>query len=425
MKNLKKTLKLALTGIMLLAILTSSFLMASADPGKVVGSQTTPAIGTLSKVLEVSDGVEIPDLTFSYAFEKVSVDTNTSDPAKATMPDLSTTTAILGASTPTSGTDDQAGLNLYKADSPNFLPTAAGDFFPHAGAYVYNVTETASVAETLGTDASITYSDAQYEMIVHVANEKVDGKFTGKTYVSAIEYRIKKNDAGEIPVDEDGDSIADSKADPVFTNRYKQLTTLEISKTVAGEYGDLTREFDFSVTLNKSPAEEAAAPTYVGKIFKIGDTTFATQIGADVSFVFSEGDTTKTVNGIKLKHDEVLIFATIPTTGTPLPTGTTYTVTENLSDAARPGEKDYLPSVIVTENGGTPAAGPVVTAGESLTVPVTTLGEDANIAAFTNTHQNPTITGVLINNLPYIMLILLAVGGLIAFIAFKRKKSTR
>ena len=406
MKNFKQILKLALASAMSLAILTSSLMIVSADPGLVDnGTEGTSAVGTLSKFLEVTNGVEIPDLTFSYLFTKVSVDNNASTEAKATMPNLSTTTAFTEGQTGTAGTGDQTGFNLLDSDSPNFL---LGASWPHAGAYVYNVTEVADVSETLGTKQSITYSEAMYEMIVYVANKSA---YDNTMYVAAIEYRIKKDDAGE--------TASGDKADPVFTNRYNVLTDLVISKTVAGDYGDLTRKFDYSVTLNKSPAETAETPTYIGKIYNISNPgPSGTQIGSNITVAFDAADTFKTVNGIKLAHNEYIVFES-------LPTGTTYTVTENLNDAVRPGEKDYLPSVIVTENGGIPTAGPAGTAGASLIVPVTNLGEGDNVAAFTNTHQDPSITGILINNLPYIMMILLAVGGLVAYIALKRRKANR
>ena len=409
MKKLKYTLKLALTSAIVLAVLLSSTLVAFADPGLVDGgTEGTPAEGTLSKVLEVTDGVDIPALTFSYLFTKVSVDTDTSSGAKATMPSLSTTTAFAAGQTGTVGTGDQTGFNVLDADSPNFL---LGATWPHAGAYVYNITEDSSVTPPLtSTKQSITYSEAEYEITVHVANKSA---YDNTLYVAAIEYRIKKDDAGETPTN------VDSKANPVFTNRYNVLTDLVISKTVAGEYGDLTRKFDYSVTLTKSPAETAEEPTYTGKIYNINDPgPGGTQIGTDITVTFGASDTFKTVTGIKLAHNEYIVFEA-------LPTGTTYTVTENLNDGARPGEKDYLPSVIVTANGGSPTAEPAGIAGASLTVPVTNLGENANIAAFKNTHEDPSITGILINNLPYTMLMLLAVGGLVVYIALKRRKATR
>ena len=410
MKNFKRILKRALASTMLLAVLMVSLLSVSAlaDPGLVDnGTESASAVGKLSKVLEVTEGVEIPALSFEYLFTKVSVDTDTSDGVKATMPSLLTTTTFAAAQTGTPGTGTQEGFELLDADSANFL---SGASWPHAGAYVYTVTEVASATPPLtSTKQSITYSEAEYEMTVHVANKSA---YDNTLYVAAIEYRIKKDDAGDTP------SNADSKADPVFTNRYNVLTDLLIKKTVAGDYGDLTRKFDFSVTIKKSPAETAATPTYIGKIYNINDPgPGGAQIGSDVTVAFGAGDTTKVVGGIKLAHNEYIVFEG-------LPTGTTYSVTENLDDGARPGEKDYLPSVEVKENGGTPTAG-TGTAGVPYTVPETNLGEKANIAWFTNTHQDPSITGVLINNLPYIMMILLAVGGLVVYIALKRRKASR
>ena len=276
MKNFKRILKRALASTMLLAVLMVSLLSVSAlaDPGLTNGTESIPAVGKLSKVLEVTPGVDIPELTFAYTFVRVSVDTDTSDAARASMPTFAATTSFAAGATGTPGTGAQTGFNLIEVDSTDFLASA---IWPHAGAYVYTVTESATVfpALTSPTTQSITYSEAMYEMTVHVANKSA---YDNTLYVAAIEYRIKKDDAGVTP------SNVDSKADPVFTNRYNVLTDLVISKTVAGDYGDLTRKFDFSVTINKSPAETAATPTYVGKIYNINDPgPSGTQIGSDVA----------------------------------------------------------------------------------------------------------------------------------------------
>jgi hypothetical protein len=46
----------------------------------------------------------------------------------------------------------------------------------------------------------------------------------------------------------------------------------------------------------------------------------------------------------------------------------------------------------------------------------------ASHADFTNTREEITPTGIIMNNLPYVGLILLAVAALIAYIAVKSKK---
>ena len=407
MKNFKQIVKTALVGAMVIAVLASSLLI-SADPGWTTGGQPAPgepAKGKLSKTLEVTPGVDVPALTFSYSFAGVSVDSDTTK----TPPTLNSSTAFAAtletATTP--GVGASAGFNVVAKDTTDFLASVT---WPHAGAYVYNVTEVQSVPESLAANRSIAYSQAAYEMTVHVAN-KLPLENPNVLYVKEIEYKIIKNNDGST-------TGAGDKADPVFVNRYNVTTDLKISKTVAGTYGDLTRAFDFSLTLNKSISETSATPTYTGKIYNISDP--ATSIGTDVTVSFASGDTSKTVTGIKLKHNEYILF-------TGLPTGTTYSVTENLVDASRPGEKDYIAEADVTVNGAGTAisyAG-TGTAGDSLTVPATNLGEDDNIAAFTNTHQAPSITGVLVDNLPYIMLILLATVSFVAYIAFKRRKATR
>jgi len=111
------------------------------------------------------------------------------------------------------------------------------------------------------------------------------------------------------------------------------------------------------------------------------------------------------------------------------PVGTSYSVNET-------GTLGYTPSETVTY-GSTPLqtntdAG---TKGSALStdtaiapvfggVAYTTnlVGESTNSAAFTNDYQTITPTGILINNLPFIGLILLAVGAFGAYVVVKSRK---
>jgi hypothetical protein len=97
--------------------------------------------------------------------------------------------------------------------------------------------------------------------------------------------------------------------------------------------------------------------------------------------------------------------------------GAGYTVTEAAT-------VDYTPSVDLTVNG----VGPTTTNGTVNTLlgvgdpnPVL-IGENANSAAFTNTYKTVTPTGLDVDDLPFILMLVLVAGAAVAFVAVKYRR---
>ena len=104
---------------------------------------------------------------------------------------------------------------------------------------------------------------------------------------------------------------------------------------------------------------------------------------------------------ITLKHNQRLVF-------TDLDVGATYTVAET-EDAG------YTAAYVKTAEG---------TAAASVTGLSTngTITEKDDSVAYTNTSKKDSKpTGILISNLPYIALALVAIGGLVAYVVVRRK----
>ncbi len=240
----------------------------------------------------------------------------------------------------------------------------------HAGEYVYTVTET---QENM---PNVTYDTSSYTLRVYVINgtngleiEKITAQgATGKT-----------------------DKI-------LFTNTYaKNDATLTIEKNTEGDYADKTRKFDFEITFTKSPMSD--------------QTTFTGTIGAQ-SAEYTAGQT-KT---FKLADGEQLVFST-------LPVGTTYVVREL---AAPDG---YKPSVTVIENETPTLTNKTVQEAEALDTfkqdgTKNLVGEHENRVTFTNTHKGVVPTGILMNNLPFILLVAVAIVAFVSLAVIKRRRTS-
>ena len=230
--------------------------------------------------------------------------------------------------------------------------------FPHIGLYEY------TISETVGAGDGITYDTASYDLNVYVANND-DGNL----------------EVQSITAEKDGE-----KQDELsFTNTYRKNSSLKISKTTKGMYADKTKDFDFTIRFEKAVTEANNEAIYTGKI---GEETVQCKIGEETAF--------------KLHDGESLVFDS-------LPAGTRYVVEEV---AAKDG---YTPSIEVVEN-GVETLETIVSESEGISsakTGSTLVGEGINKVEFTNTYQDIALTGIVLHNWPFIILIILAIGALL------------
>ena len=414
-KQLKKTILASTMVVAMVAIMGMPIL--------ATGLQTGTA-GTITKILEVPQGVETPAKTFRYTFTKVGIRNAAGVAVSATeQPTIDNKDIVF-----TAGFAQTAGTVIGYNNSTNTnAAILTGITWPHAGEYVYTVAE----VDNSGTDSSVTFSKATYEMTVYVKN--VDLSVNNDVVVTNVGFRKITNDDGT-PVAAVVGGVDDGKqpkADPIFTNRYKKFVKLDISKKVAGAFADTTKDFTFT-------------PSFVRPVDTTAVTSVGTVIGADgvattrtVTVTFAANSTVGSITTVPataegtftLKHGEKIVFEGVNSSldtfqkGN-LPAGTIWTIAET-------GAPGYTATAVVNNNDGAGTAVLGGTAGDNLSiseVPVGTnlvAGEKTNAAAFTNTYQDITPTGVLINNLPYILLIVVAMAGFTGYIVSKRRKNAR
>lgn len=247
--------------------------------------------------------------------------------------------------------------------------------FPHAGEYQYHVQETADPYDTASGEV-MTYSTETYTMHVYVINTENGG--------TEVEKITASNTAG------------DKVSEMNFENIYiKNNASLTISKRTAGKNADRTKDFAFTLTFTKSGT--ATDDTYEGMI-------------GNEKVEFKAGE----ANTFKLHDGEKIVFTNIPA-------GTRYAVTET-------GTAYYTPSVEVKEN-GVKTVDTKAVKGQSLSSAeagaTNLVREGNNSAVFTNTFDDVPITGVILENLPFTILIgaaavLLAMGTFVK--RFKKEK---
>lgn len=279
--------------------------------------------------------------------------------------------------------------------------------FTEEGKYEYTVKEKESnPVINDSANEKLIMSKAEYKMDVYVVENPV-----GTFKVDQIVVNKTKNDKGADEggkVDISGDKTnntfnfvntyvqeAGTGTDPTNPDLdYKKNGALKVSKTIdaQGETPSTTDSFSFTAKFIFPEGTDA--------------TTLGGVKGNGKDVTLTEGAYTFT-----LKHEENMKF-------TGLPVGTKITVTEA-------GAANYKGSASVVLNGGDEK---IVAAGkyhEDLTAVdgnKDKLGQNKNTVDVTNTYNHVPTTGIIMNTLPYVLMIALCGAALFGFVAFKRRR---
>ena len=372
-KMFKKVLAVVAAGAMTMGMAMPTF---AADAGKTTEAWITKTYNT-----EVGKAEK-----FSFTAEQVKTGTGiiTTD-AAVTMPEISFTNTE-------TGTTSRRGQITF--------PT-----YTEAGKYEYTVKETQTVdpAVVNGEHEKMIMSLAEYTMDVYVT----DGA-TGKEISNIVVNKVK-DDAGQTAtgkvdigntstntfnftntyVQEAGTGTDPINPGPDYTT-YGSLDVSKIIKTDAADTADTNKEFEFTAN------------------FTFPNGTDGTTLGAKATIGDSTTSITGTSHTFNLKHGQNVKF-------TGLPVGTKISVTESATP-------NYKGSAEVVINNGTKEAVAETKYNEALTVSDKTLGQNKNTVDVTNTYNYVPATGIIMNTLPYVLMIALCGAALIAFVAFKRRR---
>lgn len=360
----------------------------------------TSAKVSINKVLNIAEGITTPEATFTFTFTPKTGTSSNGAPYETID---SSNGQITDKNVSYSGTD-------VLATGQTNIKKETGDIFrevnyTHAGEYVYTVAEKQNVGwNVIQKNGSpidfMTYDNRNYEMHVIVKN-----KTTGGTYISSVYFKqVSPSVNGKVKPSESGTTY---KYD-LFTNIYRKnagkitdpnepnpnkpnvskvdpnAKSLVIKKVVSGATADKSKDFTFKLTFTKASTETSQSITG-----KIGETS--------KTFVYGQETT------LTLRHDQSLVFDTIPA-------GTRYKLVET-------GSQGYTASAAYKENGASKnQAGTVST---NFTQDSILIGEKPNDNTITNSLPDVTPTGLLIDNLPFILMIGLGLAG---FVVLSKKR---
>lgn len=277
--------------------------------------------------------------------------------------------------------------------------------FEQAGKYEYTVKEgTSTPSITDSEHEKLIMSKAEYKMDVYVVEDngafKIDNIIVNKTKNDKGDAAEGKVDIGSDPttngfrfentyVQEAGTGTNPETPDPA----YNDDGSLKVSKEIVmanREAADAEKQFDFTATFTFPTGTDAKT---LGGVKANGNDITLT---AENTYTF------------KLKHNENAKF-------TGLPVGTKISVTE----AATP---NYKGSAKVTINGAVVDTVTATKYNDKITVSDKKLGQKKNAVDVTNEYNNVPTTGIIMNTLPYVLMVALCGVALVAFVASKRRK---
>ena len=373
-KMFKKVLAVVAAGAMTMGMAMPTF---AADAGKTTEAWITKTYNT-----EVGKAE-----TFSFTATQKTGDGLIGTTANVTMPTISFTA-------------DQTGTNSERGQIT--FPT-----YPEAGKYEYTVTETQTVNPAVANDEhkKMIMSQAEYTMDVYVTNGNKGLE------ISNIIVNKKKDDEGNTAQDTTGkvDISNTDKNGFNFTNTYVQEAgtgtdpvtpgptydddgSLNVTKAIVANGGTLDKDKEFAFT-----------------------ATFAFPTGTDANTLGGVKDATG--NKITINEGGTYTF-TLKANGnmkfTGVPVGTQISVAES----ATPNYKGSAKSVFNGQAQTNVVAGkynePITVSGK--------LGQNQNKVDVTNTYNYVPATGIIMNTLPYVLMIALCGAALMAFVAFKRRR---
>ena len=363
---------------MLAIVAAGAMTMGLAMPTSVFAAEgdttTTVTKAYISKTFNTEVG---KNERFSFKAEQVAGNT-----AKVTIPDIEFT-------------DNETGSKTKRAE-------VSFPEWPDAGKYEYTVTETAAAPAITGEHQKMIMSQAEYTMDVYVTNgdsgleianiivnKTKDDKGTSATGKVDISDTDKNGfNFTNTYAQEAGTGTDPTNPDPTYTTD----GSLNVTKKINANGGTLDTKKAFAFTATFTFPKGTDATTLGGVKGADGNKI---QIGEDGTYKF-----TLTANG-NMKF-------------TGVPVGTQISVVES----ATPNYKGSAESVFNGQKQTPVEASKYNTAFNV----ANTLGQKQNKVDVTNTYDYVPTTGIIMNTLPYVLMIALCGAALIAFVAFKRSR---
>lgn len=376
------------------------------------GPTETPS-AAITVEYKMGNDVVTPANDVSFTFKKISAPTgmNVSD-----MPAISVENVKFNAGEDLIKDTTATDIKVLRKQSKNFLEsfkTAMGNSTKMTtGEYVYTVKSTSTVTKTKTNDV-FTGSDAEYKLNIFVAQDT-----NSKLYIKGLSIINTKNDAG---TDTGNDAKVDGKPGSTTGGTASNFSGLKFVNEYVAKAGSVdptdpdvpdpnkpasyafkvtnnteskgtqTGSFDYTMTVTKPSGIATTDNTYV---YYVNGKQETGTYGAEVTFTLPD------TKSMMIKSCYAGSKVTVEQKGVANWTATAETTFNGVKDTQK------LSAAV----------------GKNLKVADKTLGQKENKVDYKNVYKDIAVTGIIVNNFPFIIMIAIAVVAFAGIVAMNSKK---
>lgn len=381
----------------------------AADVPAEWGPTETPS-AAITVEYKMGNGVVTPANDVSFTFTKTEAPDGMT---KDNMPAISVANVKFNAGEDLIKDTTAKDIKVLRKQSDNFLASfkTAMDKSTNmtTGEYVYTVKSTSTVTKAKNDDV-FTASNAEYKLNIFVAQHT-----NGKLYIKGLSIINTKNDAG---TDTGNNTKVDGKPGTTTGGTASNFSGLKFVNEYAAKAGSV----DPTVPDPNKPASYA---------FKVTNNTESkgTQIGS-----FNYTMTVTKPSGITTADNTYVYYVDgVQNSGT-YGSAVTFTL-ENAKSMMikscyagskvtvdQKGVANWTATAETTFNGVKDTQKLSAAVGKNLQVANKTLGQKENKVDYTNTYKDIAVTGIIVNNFPFIIMIGMAIVAFAGIVVMNSKK---
>lgn len=378
------------------------------------GPDDTPS-AAITVEYKMGNDVVTPANDVSFTFTKTSAPTgmNLND-----MPAISVGNVKFNAGEDLIKDTSVTDIKVLRRQSDNFLASFktamdANNAKMTTGEYVYTVKSASTVTKAKNNDV-FTASGAEYKLNIFVAQDT-----NSKLYIKGLSIINTKNDAG---TDTNNTTKVDGKPGSTENGAASNFSGLKFVNEYAAKAGSVVEPTDPTEPNPEDPSTYAFKVTnnVVNKKDQAGDFKYTMTVTKPAGITTADDSYVYFVNGAKVSgnYGEAVTF-TLPA-GKNMMIRSCYAGSKVTVD--QQGVANWTATAKTMFNGKADSSTLTAAVGKNLKVENKTLGQNENKVDYTNTYKDIAVTGIIVNNFPFIIMIAIAVVAFAGIVAMNSKK---
>ena len=387
---------------------------AADNKGPATWGPTETPSAAITVEYKMGNDVVTPANDVSFTFKKISAPTgmNVSD-----MPAISVENVKFNAGEDLIKDNTATDIKVLRKQSKNFLEsfkTAMGSSTKMTtGEYVYTVKSTSTVTKTKTNDV-FTGSDAEYKLNIFVAQDT-----NSKLYIKGLSIINTKNDAG---TDTGNDAKVDGKPGSTTGGTASNFSGLKFVNEYVAKAGSIVEPTEPTKPDPEDPSTYAFKVTnkVVNKKDQAGNFEYTMTVTKPEGITTADDSYVYFVDGaMKTGTYGAAVTFTLPADKNMMIrscyAGSKVTVDQQ-------GVANWTATAKTMFNGSADSNTLTAAVGKNLKVEGKTLGQKENKVDYTNTYKDIAVTGIIVNNFPFIIMIAIAVVAFAGIVAMNSKK---